>query len=442
MRPLNALISILNAVHLIIRITFPMGVISLALFGCVSKGTLPEIATADFKSRAVVRSDGVVRVTTSALSVVESFAVYGVPLAVRGIQPVWIEVTNGGDEALWLLSPGMDPNFFPASEAAEAFASLSYSDDLEQRFTSLAFLNPVPAGGTVSGFVLTNLDEGVKMVHVDLVASGQLISLSSMNFVPGFRADYHSREAFLDEIYSAAEMTDYEDDEAFRNALEELPCCVTNEDGSRNGDPLNLVIVGGRDDAFTALVRRDWRPTEETWYGSVTEMGASALSGEGYRYAPVSPLYLYGRSQDLALQKGRDNVHQRNHLRLWLSPIRYHGKQVWVGQISRDIGTKLTIHSSYFMTHKIDPDVDEARYALMEDMAYSQALSKMGYVKGVGAAPKSAPRKNLTKDPYYTDGFRSVLIFDVHPTSLAEIKLLLWEGREGGVVDSVIRQKQ
>ena len=122
----------------------------------------------------------------------------------------------------------------------------------------------------------------------------------------------------------------------------------------------------------------------------------SAASEERYPYAPISPLYLYDRPQDLALQKARDNIHQRNHLRLWLSPMRFEGKQVWVGQISRDIGTRLTIHSPYLTTHKIDPDVDEARTALMEDMAYSQSLSKLGLVKGVGAAPKDKPRRNQT----------------------------------------------
>ena len=112
----------------------------------------------------------------------------------------------------------------------------------------------------------------------------------------------------------------------------------------------------------------------------------------------MSNLYLFGRSQDLALQKARDNIHQRNHLRLWLSPMLYHGRQVWVGQISRDIGSRLTIHTPTLTTHKIDPDVDEARDALMEDMAYSQSLAKMGLVEGVGAAARSAPRENLT-DP-------------------------------------------
>ena len=124
------------------------------------------------------------------------------------------------------------------------------------------------------------------------------------------------------------------------------------------------------------------------------------------------------------MQKARDTIHQRNHLRLWLSPMRYRGRSVWVGQISRDIGVRFTFHSPTFTTHKIDPDVDEARTALTEDMAYSQNLAKIGFVKGVGAALQSAPRENLTTDPYYTDGYRQLLIFDQHPSPLSEIELL------------------
>jgi len=186
------------------------------------------------------------------------------------------------------------------------------------------------------------------------------------------------------------------------------------------------VVVGGFEDAFPALVRRGWRPTEVKRFGSIVRMVKSALAGERYPYAPVSDLYVYGRAQDFALQKARDNIHQRNHLRLWLSPLRYHGKSVWVGQISRDIGSRLTIHSPTLTTHKIDPDVDEARAALSEDMAYSQSLAKIGLVQGVGAAPKTAPRGNLTTDPYYTDGFRHVLVFDRRPTSLADIEFFPW----------------
>ena len=79
------------------------------------------------------------------------------------------------------------------------------------------------------------------------------------------------------------------------------------------------------------------------------------------------------------------------------------------------------------VTHKIDPDIDEATYALMENLVYSQQLAKTGWVKGVGAAMRSKPRRNLTGDPYFTDGYRAVLVFDHRPRSFVEIERFDWE---------------
>ncbi|CAE6739553.1 hypothetical protein R69927_00786 [Paraburkholderia domus] len=398
-------------------------VVTCILSGCAT--TPPSAGGLAYKSRAVTRTNGGVRVSAAVLSAEESEAVYGVPLAKKMIQPVWIEVRNDDTHTYFLMSPGLDPNFFPASEAAEAFVhadSPGERDELYRRFRRLAFHNPVLPGQIISGFVLANLSEGVKLVQLDLIASMQARTFSILMVVPGFYADYLVSEVFRREIYQPGQIVNYTDDDAFRVALEALPCCATNQDGSKNGDPLNLVIVGGRDDAFPALVRRGWTPTEQRWSGAIMKVITSALSGERYVNAPVSDLYLFGRPQDLALQKARDTIHQRNHLRLWLSPMRYHDKPVWIGQISRDIGVRFTFHSPTLTTHKIDPDVDEARTALTGDMAYSENLAEIGFVKGVGATPKSAPRENLTTDPYYTDGYRQILIFDRYPSSLSEIE--------------------
>jgi len=421
--------------------------ITVVLFftGCTSTSSLYKTETSDYKSRAETKTNGGVLVSASALSVDEGRDVYGITLARKNIQAVWIEVENGEDATYWLLSPGVDPNFYPASEVAEVFATTQEAETrevLEQRFSALAFHNPIPPGKKASGFVLTHLDQGVKIIQVDLVGDRRHKSFTFFSTIPGFHADYRKQGTFIRSIYSDKEIINYTDDENFRAALEALPCCVSNKEGSLNGDPLNLVIVGGTDDAMPALVRRGWRPTEQAWFGSVFKMMKSGLSGERYPYAPISPLYLYGRPQDFALQKARDNIHQRNHLRLWLSPMQYHGKPVWVGQISRDIGTRFTFHSPYLTTHKIDPDVDEARTALQEDMVYSQSLVKLGLVKGVGVATKDDPRRNLTTDPYYTDGGRAVLVFDSHPTAITEIKFLPWEGSEGGFIKQSSRQVQ
>jgi hypothetical protein len=408
-------------------------VLAVILFACCGlagcAGTQTTTSVPGYQSRVVTRTEGGLRVSTAVLSPEESSAIYGVPLADKKIQPVWIEVQNREDSNYFLLSPGVDPNFFPASEVAEDFADNASPDqraELDRRFRSLGFQNPVPPGATVSGFVLTHLNRGAKFVQVDLVTSGHARSFPFFVAVPGFAADYKRSEVFKRAADPQELVVNYTDDEQFRTALEALPCCATNEDGSKHGDPLNLVIVGDLDDAFPALVRRGWHLTEQKWSGAIRQMISAALSGDPYVNAPVSDLYLFGRPQDLALQKARDTIHQRNHMRLWLTNMRYHGEPVWVGQISRDIGIRLTWHSSTFTTHKIDPDVDEARTALTEDMTYSQNLAKMGFVSGVGTAPESAPRENLTTDPYYTDGYRVVLVFDRTPTSLADIEVLPW----------------
>ena len=428
------------------RVIFSNMVVMFVITGCTALIPRAETNEADYKSRIKTKTNGNLQVSTTVLSANESRAVYGVALANKGMQPVWVEIKNSGSKVYWLMFPGMDPYFFPASEAAEAYLLTHASgkqSKLEQHFQKLAFRNPIPPGATTSGFVLTNLDEGVKMVQVDLVADNEHKSFSFLTLVPGFRADFDkSRKKYQRrQHYSPGEVRNYTDDDTFRSALEALPCCVTNKKGSRNGDPLNLIVIGGVDDALPALIRRGWRLTEQTWSGSIAKIVRSGLSGDRYPYAPISPLYLYGRSQDLALQKARDDIHRRNHLRLWKSPMLYHGKQVWVGQISRDIGSRFTLYSPYLMTHKIAPDVDEARLGLTEDLAYSQNLAKIGFVKGVGTAPKGAPRHNLTKDPYYTDGVRAVLIFDVNSRSLAEIEFLPWEERKEGFIEQSTRKR-
>jgi hypothetical protein len=400
--------------------------------GCILAGCSaapPTVSVPAYQNRAVTRTEGGVQVSTAVLSPAESAAVYGVPLSERKIQPVWIEVRNREDGNYFLLSPGLDPNFFPASEAAEAFGNHASHDEqvaLDSRFRALGFRNPVRPGETVSGFVLTNLHEGAKLVQIDLVAKGRARTFSIFVPVPGFETDYKRSQVFKRAADPDEPIVNYTDDGSFRAAVEALPCCATNEDGSKNGDPLNLVVVGGLDDAFPSFVRRGWSVTEQKWSGAIRRMISAALSGEAYVNAPVSDLFLFGHAQDLALQKARGDIHQRNHMRLWLSNMRYHGKPVWVGQVSRDIGTRLTWHTSTFTTHKIDPDVDEARTALTEDMTYSQNLSKIGLLNGVVAAPESMPRENLTTDPYFTDGYRIVLVFDRAPSSLADITVFPW----------------
>lgn len=81
----------------------------------------------------------------------------------------------------------------------------------------------------------------------------------------------------------------------------------------------------------------------------------------------------------------------------------------------------------------IDPDVDEARRYLIEGLAYSQALHRIGFVTGMDGSSPEAPGTNLIGDPYYTDGLRAVLFFESRPFSLADLEFLDWEVPPGAL---------
>ena len=201
--------------------------------------------------------------------------------------------------------------------------------------------------------------------------------------------------------------------------------------GLDQGDPLNLAFVGDVNDLYYAFMRAGWDETETIYGNSLFKTAASALSGERYRYSPVSALYVFGRAQDTAMQRARSSINERNHLRVWLTPLRHEGKPVWIGQISRDIGVHLTWRT--ITTHKIDPDVDETREFLLEDLAFSQAVKRFGHVGGTGAAPYEQPRGNLTGDPYFTDGRRVVMWLSGEPVGLDEVEVLDLAPRATGV---------
>lgn len=297
------------------------------------------------------------------------------------------------------------------------------NEEMVKYFRELAFKNPIFPGTVISGFVFVNLDKGDKEVNIELLAVKQLKNFTFFFSVPGLKA--HS--FFYAEAHHPIDQIREVDEEELRLALQNMPCCTTNKNETVNGDPLNIVLIGTAEDLFPAFVRRAWHPAEETYAGSIWKTMKSFIFGKSYRYSPVSPLYLFGRKQDIALQKARGTIHQRNHLRLWITPLRFQGKEVWIGQISRDIGVRFTTKSAYLVTHKIDPDIDEARNSLSEDMLFSQGLVQLGYVKGVGLSTPTEPKRNLTDDPYFTDGLRAVLLFDRGKTPIREVRFFDWD---------------
>ena len=382
------------------------------------------------------RADLDVRVVV--LDDVASRRFFGVPMARRGIQPVWVHVVNRSNRPYRLQFIALDPNHFSPLEAAAlnhysggkrllGFGLLAWlflpllivllpikllavrraNRKMDAFFLEHAFrMRPVRPGGEHAGFVYTNLSEGNKIVLVRLFGPDDLQDFEFSVAVKGLRAD-HRRHDFH-ALHTAEDRTEV-DISRLREYLTAAPQATSNRRGLRSGDPVNLVVVGNFPRVLGAFGAR-WDETEIISLATCWKTVKAFLTGAEYRYSPVSPLYLLGRSQDFALQRVRNSINERLHLRLWATPLQYQGQCVWIGQVSRDIGVRLTWRTWNLTTHRIDSDVDEARDYVVEDLMHIGRLDVAGYVDGTGACDRSEPRRNLTGDPYYTDGKRAVVM--------------------------------
>ena len=237
--------------------------------------------------------------------------------------------------------------------------------------------------------------------------------------IPGRRYDYEGVD--MDNLYTNTTIVDYTWDE-FLSRLESIPQTTTDKSGTGGGDPMNLVVVARADaDMDAAFLRQGWDLTESHSFGNVFRLIGSGLFKSSWRTSPVSSLYVFDRRQDVALQKARGTIHERNHLRLWRAPFTCEGRLVYVGQISRDIGLRFTLKAPGFFTHKIDPDTDEAREYLGQEMLSSGSIESVTHAGGIEPHTRDTPGRNGTGDPWFTDGRRIVLFLSDEQVPIEEV---------------------
>jgi hypothetical protein len=360
-------------------------VVSVALLagsGCTKSQPDPSGRDA-FESRAITQQQTQLTVRAAVLGDDESFRFFGVSLADKGMQAVWVSAKNNSDRILYYLPAITDADYYTPPEASRIFRAWWSGEADKKRellFAREAMPDVIAPGQNASGFVLTHREGGVKFVRAGFVGLDQrfefrfVIQLSSKL--------YAAQNVDFNALPPAGENVDLA---GLRARLEALPCCTSNKEGNRSGDPLNLVIVGNGADAIFPFIGRGWRLDEPLDIHSVLRTISAFMFGTEYTTSPVSPLYVFGRPQDIALQKARNNISLRNHLRVWRAPFTVDAQDVWVGQISRDIGTKLTTQSWSFTTHRISPEVDQDRYYLLQDLLLTGEAYRFGQVQPIPA---------------------------------------------------------
>jgi hypothetical protein len=188
-------------------------------------------------------------------------------------------------------------------------------------------------------------------------------------------------------------------------ALDTLPVVTRNADGIP-GDPLNVGLVGTRAELIRAMLAAGWRPTDPITFTTSLEIAASVLLDRPDPEAPVSPLFVFGRRQDLAFeQEVGSSADRRHHVRWWRAePLDAAGRPFWIGDATFDIGAGLS-HLTGQITHHIAPDVDEQRDQLMADLERAGQLVRRYPWPGIGATQDG---RNAEGDRYVTDGMIDV----------------------------------
>ncbi len=397
--------------------------------GCATGGKPRPVEDARWLQDSFSRTRGDLAVWIAVPGEEQTAAHFGLPLQAAGVQPIWLRVANRSPRAWWLLPAFTDPDYFSSAEVAcrfrETLDTAAGRRREEVRLEELTFDNYIPPGADQSGFLYTVLEEGSQVYSIALLSTGALERFDFLVPTRSLQLDYAHLTAAGTNAFPAG-ITDIANPAALRAVLETLPAHASDPSDQAAGDPINFFVVGPWETLVAGLISADWDETEILSAQTALRTTGAFVLGSEYRHSPVSPLYVFGRRHDAAFQKVRENLNARNHLRLWRLPLACAGRPVWAGQISRDIGVRFTTHTPWLTTHEIDPDVDGARWGLVQDLVRAQCLAEIGFVGGGETATPLAPLTNLTGDDYFTDGLRAVLFLSSSPVGADEIQVLPW----------------
>ena len=258
-------------------------IISLALNACATFKKPAAINEAPIRDRAQSKEADGIRASAAVLGDEEAQRIFGIDLARKKIQAVWVEIENKTDRKLGLLPVSIDPEYFAPLEVSFAYHkafSSGANAELDEYILSLNFpiRRRILPGSRASGYIFTNWTAGMKVIDIDLV--GNEFNQNFTFFAPN--PDSDKGVELIDQIekmFTNTDIVNVESEEALRQALEQLPCCVSGEGNGRINEPLNVVIIGALDDWTTAFVR------------------------PRILYHPIKPRNAFGRTQDLTGRK-------------------------------------------------------------------------------------------------------------------------------------------
>ena len=179
---------------------------------------------------------------------------------------------------------------------------------------------------------------------------------------------------------------------------------------STPGDPVNIAFEGSKDTIIAAFQKAGWVKADPLSVDHDAHLAEAALHHGKYPAAPVSNLYLFGRSEDFAVEHERGSVSSRDHARFWDTKRQDRNThlEIWIGDCSRDIGIKI-VHKNHHVgtTHRIDGNLDAERALIVSEMQGTGRVSTVVMEPGMGPTKDAV---NGGGDRMSTDGKVALIV--------------------------------
>lgn len=162
-------------------------------------------------------------------------------------------------------------------------------------------------------------------------------------------------------------------------------------------EPLTFIFLAKNDNVIVqSFEKSSWFLADRVNISSVAKIIKTAAINSQYLNAPMTPSFWNTAVNNFGFEKPTDTntVRERHHIRIWKTNLKQDNYSVYVGTASLDEGIK------WFITHKINPDIDTERNFVKESLQSAGAIADAQEVQFVSPVLGT----NFSNDPFFTDG--------------------------------------
>ncbi|MDP3769357.1 MAG: LssY C-terminal domain-containing protein [bacterium] len=168
-------------------------------------------------------------------------------------------------------------------------------------------------------------------------------------------------------------------------------------------EPINIIVVGSYENLVAAFESVGWVQPDPITLKTGWRHTVASIFDKPYPKALETPSFWNSQTNDFAFQLPTKTIRQRYHVHFWTTPLLTdQHRRIWFATSHFDQAINF---KTIWPTHKINPDVDNTRNKIKDDISKTGMLEKAEELQIVQARQG----KNQAGDAFSTDGKAFVL---------------------------------